>query len=146
MTIHLLLFLCFVLFFPGFTHCPPPPPPSLLEAPITGYMFGKGIYFADMVSKNCHKLYRWVLAFHGHQNLVGFSEYKGDALLLTPREIIPQKRVYVVIHTGPVNSLSLCCCIMSILILENIAIRCGRDYCLPRVTKVNCITVQGLTL
>ena len=23
------------------------------EAPVTGYMFGKGIYFADMVTKRC---------------------------------------------------------------------------------------------
>ncbi len=23
------------------------------EAPVTGYMFGKGLYFADMVTKRC---------------------------------------------------------------------------------------------
>jgi len=25
-----------------------------VEAPVTGYMFGKGIYFADMVSKSAN--------------------------------------------------------------------------------------------
>ena len=27
------------------------------EAPVTGYMFGKGVYFADMVSKSANYCY-----------------------------------------------------------------------------------------
>lgn len=36
-----------LLFFAGLRIAPP-------EAPVTGYMFGKGIYFADMVSKSAN--------------------------------------------------------------------------------------------
>lgn len=35
------------------------------EAPVTGYMFGKGVYFADMVSKSAN--YCWT----SHQNPIG---------------------------------------------------------------------------
>jgi len=35
------------------------------EAPVTGYMFGKGIYFADMVSKSAN------YCFTSHVNSVG---------------------------------------------------------------------------
>ena len=36
------------------------------EAPVTGYMFGKGIYFADMVSKSAN--YCWT----SQNNPIGF--------------------------------------------------------------------------
>jgi poly [ADP-ribose] polymerase len=38
---------CIVRLFQGLRIAPP-------EAPVTGYMFGKGIYFADMVSKSAN--------------------------------------------------------------------------------------------
>lgn len=38
------MFLCILI---GLRIAPP-------EAPVTGYMFGKGIYFADMVSKSAN--------------------------------------------------------------------------------------------
>lgn len=36
-----------IVLLPGLRIAPP-------EAPVTGYMFGKGIYFADMVSKSAN--------------------------------------------------------------------------------------------
>ena len=37
----------YIITFQGLRIAPP-------EAPVTGYMFGKGIYFADMVSKSAN--------------------------------------------------------------------------------------------
>lgn len=52
------------------------------EAPVTGYMFGKGIYFADMVSKSAN------YCFTGPANNIGLmllcDVALGDVSVLTP--------------------------------------------------------------